>query len=209
MIWASSPDRALVEHSRWGSYVADMRPLLAVASGNAAALAALAGAKPALVVPDDDAGQAAASRARAAHGALMLAAFALLMPVGALLARHKWLYGDPENQKIQPGWFHLHIRIQMLAIATAVAGVILVFAFFGTDRQRVNKLYTPHLALGVAATAAAVVQAGIGHKRCARGGSCPWLFCLERLDRSARLRGSGRPLGCTAPLSPPSPYLGR
>ncbi|GBF98451.1 hypothetical protein Rsub_11096 [Raphidocelis subcapitata] len=165
MIWASSPDHALVEHSRWGSYVADLRPLLAAASGDAAALAALAGARPTLVVPDDDAAQAAASRARVAHGVLMLAAFGLLMPLGALLARHKWLYGDHAAEKIHPGWFHLHIRIQVLAILAAVAGTILVFAFFGDDRKGVNKLYTPHMALGLAAVVAAVLQAGIGHKR--------------------------------------------
>lgn len=29
----------------------------------------------------------------AVHGALMMAAFALLLPSGALLARHRWLFG--------------------------------------------------------------------------------------------------------------------
>lgn len=32
------------------------------------------------------------------HGALMLAAFALLLPLGALLARHRWMFGrDPRT----------------------------------------------------------------------------------------------------------------
>jgi hypothetical protein len=30
------------------------------------------------------------------HGAFMLAAFILMMPVAALLARHKWLAGNPQ-----------------------------------------------------------------------------------------------------------------
>jgi hypothetical protein len=33
---------------------------------------------------------------RVAHGAMMLAAFVLLMPGAALIARHKWLFGDKE-----------------------------------------------------------------------------------------------------------------
>ncbi len=32
-------------------------------------------------------------RAVIAHGTLMIAAFALLLPLGALLARHKWAFG--------------------------------------------------------------------------------------------------------------------
>jgi hypothetical protein len=36
---------------------------------------------------------------RVAHGVLMLAAFVLLMPAAALLARHKWLFGD---KKVRP-----------------------------------------------------------------------------------------------------------
>jgi hypothetical protein len=33
-------------------------------------------------------------RAQLAHGALMLLAFAVFMPTGALMARHKWMMGD-------------------------------------------------------------------------------------------------------------------
>jgi hypothetical protein len=31
-----------------------------------------------------------------AHGALMLLAFSVFMPMGALMARHKWIMGDKE-----------------------------------------------------------------------------------------------------------------
>lgn len=31
-----------------------------------------------------------------AHGALMLLAFSVFMPLGALMARHKWIMGDKE-----------------------------------------------------------------------------------------------------------------
>ncbi len=36
------------------------------------------------------------TRAAIAHGAMMIVAFAILMPLGALLARHKWLFGRKE-----------------------------------------------------------------------------------------------------------------
>lgn len=36
---------------------------------------------------------------RVAHGVMMLAAFVLLMPAAALIARHKWLFGDKEVRR--------------------------------------------------------------------------------------------------------------
>jgi hypothetical protein len=44
----------------------------------------------------DNAAASMQLRYRVAHGAMMLAAFVLLMPVAALIARHKWLFGDKE-----------------------------------------------------------------------------------------------------------------
>jgi len=99
----------------------------------------------------------------------MLIAFALLMPAGVLLARHKWLFGDESAGKIKPAWFKLHIYVQSLAVLTAVAGTILIFVQFGKGREKVAKLYTPHLGLGLAATIAGVVQGAIGNRRCAFG----------------------------------------
>jgi hypothetical protein len=162
MIWATSPRRVLAVHSAAGGFTADLRPLLAAASG-----ASLAGAGAPLVLQEDGGGghDGDSDRIRIAHGALMLAAFALLMPLGALLARHKWLFGDAASGKVAPGWYKLHIYIQSLAVLTAVAGTILIFAYFGRDRQGISKLYTPHMGLGIAATAAGVVQAVIGQQR--------------------------------------------
>lgn len=58
---------------------------------------------------DVDAASGAAANAtvfRIAHGALMAAAFLLLMPAGALLARHKWAFGDAEvrARRQAPQW---------------------------------------------------------------------------------------------------------
>lgn len=170
LIWASSPESSLTQHNLWGSFTANLNPLLAAAAGGgatattAAALAAAA-APAAVAEPDEDAIVAKNERVRIAHGAMMLIAFALLMPAGVLLARHKWLFGDESAGKIKPAWFKLHIYVQSLAVLTAVAGTILIFVQFGKGREKVAKLYTPHLGLGLAATIAGVVQGAIGNRR--------------------------------------------
>lgn len=156
-----------MQHDRFGATTLDLRPLIALASGNTTALnAALLAASTSDPVGDSvDAAIAKAQRARFAHGAMMIAAFALLMPLGVLLARHKWVFGDPEAGKISPMWFHLHRYIQGLAILVAVASIVLVFAQFGRGRGSVSELYKPHMGLGVAAVAASVVQIGIAAVR--------------------------------------------
>lgn len=73
MNWALGPQNALVQHSIMGSVE------LNLAGGTARSIA------------DDSATNNAY---RAAHGALMLTAFVLLMPSAVLMARHKWLFGD-------------------------------------------------------------------------------------------------------------------
>jgi hypothetical protein len=63
--------------------------------------------------------------AAAAAGALMLLAFAALMPLGALLARHKWLAGDKTVGGLRPHWFQGHRAVQVTAVLTALAGFII------------------------------------------------------------------------------------
>jgi hypothetical protein len=55
----------------------------------------------------------------------MLLAFAALMPLGALLARHKWLFGDKQAGGIKPSWFQGHRGIQITALLAALAGFII------------------------------------------------------------------------------------
>jgi hypothetical protein len=55
----------------------------------------------------------------------MLLAFAALMPLGALLARHKWLFGDKAAGGIRPSWFQGHRGIQITALLAALAGFII------------------------------------------------------------------------------------
>ncbi|KAI8476045.1 MAG: hypothetical protein J3K34DRAFT_5359 [Monoraphidium minutum] len=144
MIWASANAARLVQHNTFGSYTLDARPLLLAASG------------------DRRRRRARGARARAAHGALMLIAFAALMPCGILMSRHKWLLGDAAAGRVRHFWFHSHVFLQALAILLAIASVVLIFAVFGAGRQRVHELYTPHMGLGLFAVAAAFVQALTG-----------------------------------------------
>jgi hypothetical protein len=182
MIWASSDKSRLAQHNIFGSYSPDLRPLVAAAAGDAARAAALSAAVPPLpAASDEDAAVARAQRARWAHGALMLAAFVLLMPTGILTSRHKWLFGDKDAGKIKGHWYHAHIYIQSLAIVLAIASTILIFAVFGRNRQRVSDLYTPHMGLGLFAVAAAFIQGFIGRFRCERRAAacaCSGVVCV-------------------------------
>jgi hypothetical protein len=74
MIWAMSSGTALVEHTQQGSLSLNM---------------------------DTGVSSSKADRVGGAvwdivHGALMLTAFVFLMPAAVLLARHKWLFGNPK-----------------------------------------------------------------------------------------------------------------
>jgi hypothetical protein len=80
--WALGDQAALLRHSRKGS--------VAISLGGGGSS----------VTAEDDARNARAFRI--AHGALMLAAFVLLMPAAVLMARHKWLFGDAEV-RVTPG----------------------------------------------------------------------------------------------------------
>lgn len=81
--WAESSGHALDYHDRKGSVTLDLR------DGGA-------------VVGDPTGAAALADAARIAHGALMAAAFLLLIPTAVLLPRHKWLFGTPRWEGRRP-----------------------------------------------------------------------------------------------------------
>ena len=45
------------------------------------------------------------------HGALMAAAWVLLLPLGSLVARHKWVFGEAKLWGAHL-WFRLHLTLQ-------------------------------------------------------------------------------------------------
>jgi hypothetical protein len=82
MIWAMSPGNALVEHTQQGSLLLNMDTGVSTSRADR-----VGGAVWDIV-----------------HGALMLAAFVALMPAAVLLARHKWLFGNPKVRRQAAGW---------------------------------------------------------------------------------------------------------
>ncbi len=100
-----------------------------------------------------------ATACRVAHGALMLSAFALLLPAGALVARHKWVFGDRGTGAISPGWFWAHRGVSLLALLAALAGFILILVRFKwAGRAEAAGYYSWHRAVGMAAFYMMVVQ---------------------------------------------------
>lgn len=49
------------------------------------------------------------------HGALQVVGWGVLLPIGALVARHA--------RAFDPAWFYTHIAIQVLGFATVIAGM--------------------------------------------------------------------------------------
>jgi membrane protease YdiL (CAAX protease family) len=95
-------------------------------------------------------------RAVIAHGTLMIAAFALFLPLGALLARHKWAFGRKQGG-ISKLWFMSHVGSQALGAAAALAGLIIALVTFGDDGS--EELWHPHKVIGIVAVAMVLFQA--------------------------------------------------
>eukprot|EP00878_Enallax_costatus_P007997 GHUV01008364.1.p1 GENE.GHUV01008364.1~~GHUV01008364.1.p1 ORF type:complete len:267 (+),score=60.38 GHUV01008364.1:1175-1975(+) len=108
-------------------------------------------------------------RAVLAHGALMLLAFIVFFPMGALAARHKWLAGDNVKGGIRASWFHAHRTFQILALLLSLAGFTLALVVFDvswklseSSAPTPHKLYDLHRILGVVVMAFVVIQAAAG-----------------------------------------------
>jgi hypothetical protein len=70
----------------------------------------------------------------------MLLAFAALMPLGALLARHKWLAGDKAAGGLKASWFQGHRAVQCSAVLAALAGFIIVLVSLGFRAEVLGSL---------------------------------------------------------------------
>jgi hypothetical protein len=122
------------------------------------------------------------SPALAAHGMLGLIAFALLMPLGMVLSRHKWLFGPdkhnntsvaagaagasagaaPRSGAVGRGWFVAHASVQVLAVLTALATLLTVLLGVGWDKTPPSAAYDAHRAFGIIAVIIALAQATLG-----------------------------------------------
>ncbi|WIA44627.1 hypothetical protein OEZ86_007344 [Tetradesmus obliquus] len=155
--WAADDSTAFNPHALTGSMAVDL------ASGTASA--------------SSTEGRGGKLAALLAHGALMLAAFAGLMPLGALAARHTWLAGDKTSGGIKPVWFQGHRAVQVTAVVTALAGFIIALVVTDTPWSPAaatpHPLYNLHRYLGVVAIAFTLLQAVGGAVR-------PGLFAPRR-----------------------------
>lgn len=94
----------------------------------------------------------------------MLCAFIGLMPLGGLMARHKWIFGNKQAGGIRGHWFIGHRAVQLLAVVVALAGFILALVVADTpwdlSKPAPHPLYDLHRLLGVVVMGFVVLQVG-------------------------------------------------
>lgn len=85
------------------------------------------------------------------HGRLMVLAWAVLIPIGILLARYfKVLPGqDWPNQLDNRTWWHGHLLLQHLGVALTIAGFTLVLIETGGGSQQLEHWLPGHVVVGV------------------------------------------------------------
>ena len=89
------------------------------------------------------------------HGLIMSVAWAFLLPLGAVVARHKWVLGHHHFQGQKHTWFLLHMGLQLGGVALMLAGFSIAVMKFG-DQQ--SQLGQAHRLLGIIVTAMALLQ---------------------------------------------------
>lgn len=141
--WAVSDTPALIQHR-----AADANGLeIDLASGSAGPSAGGAGDRRVRMI---------------AHGALMAAAWALLLPLGVLLPAHRWLFGGERVRMCGSAlWFRAHVACQLLGFAAFIAGIVLGYRL---DYKNANKIkvHNTHYYLGTIILALASAQVLFG-----------------------------------------------
>ena len=94
-----------------------------------------------------------------AHGILMTAAWALLIPLGVTASFiRQLLTGDS-------WWFHIHRALNSLAVLCIIAGFVLAFYAIHQEDDQSHFRETDHRAIGVTAMWLAIIQAIMGYAR--------------------------------------------
>lgn len=124
------------------------------------------------------------------HGSLMALCWVLLLPLGLLCARHRWvLRGRKAGQKEL--WFYIHVGCQLAGVVLFVVAIIIAFTMLGTDGGdgTVRQLKTAHKALGISLAGLAGLQLVVAFVRPAP--TAPrrpaWNFVHHNLGRLAVL----------------------
>lgn len=90
---------------------------------------------------------------RNAHGWLMAVAWGVLIPAGIVIARHgRWLLSGSAR------WFHLHRAIQVLGLACALSGFIIIFYAVKEATGTSVSAFTTHRRMGISAMTLGLFQ---------------------------------------------------
>ncbi|KAF6251606.1 hypothetical protein COO60DRAFT_604265 [Scenedesmus sp. NREL 46B-D3] len=93
------------------------------------------------------------------HALLMLLSFGVMLPLGVLTARHKWMFGSNERTgKVSPAWFYVHIALQLGGVVLGLGGFVIALLAFGWKHVPGQALYQPHKWIGIAVLAMALLQ---------------------------------------------------
>ncbi len=109
------------------------------------------------------------------HGALMATAWMLLLPLGTLLARHKWMLGETKlfGQHL---WFQLHLALQLSGIAVFVVGFVWPHAYLPAGPTTGGQCGQAHSLLGHIVIGLATAQVAVGFIRPAPDAKLRWLW---------------------------------
>jgi hypothetical protein len=88
------------------------------------------------------------------HGLFMALAWCVFIPIGIVMARHKWIFYDKTFLGLHV-WFHLHRIIQMTGIGLFVASFVIAFVQMGIPDKGIG---FAHYILGICIMAMVVGQ---------------------------------------------------
>ncbi|EFJ45271.1 hypothetical protein VOLCADRAFT_121209 [Volvox carteri f. nagariensis] len=135
--WAVSPEDGLVEHPAdgFGGGLVDLR------SGVVTELDVVSNRRRAAVL---------------AHGVLMTIAWVLLLPIGAMVPAHRWLF-DGRQVGGKALWYWTHIGMQLGGFGTFAVGFVLAMAYFRRPGSS-DSLHFTHAAIGYVVAGLAALQ---------------------------------------------------
>ncbi|WIA32083.1 hypothetical protein OEZ86_002934 [Tetradesmus obliquus] len=93
------------------------------------------------------------------HALLMLLSFGVMLPLGMMAARHKWIFGsNEETGKVSPAWFYVHIVLQLGGVVSGLGGFAIALLAFGWKQVPGQALYQPHKWMGIVVLVMALLQ---------------------------------------------------
>ena len=101
------------------------------------------------------------------HGALMSVAWVLLLPLGTLAARHRWVFGETRVFGLHL-WFRLHVALQLSGMVCFIVGFVYAWKYLpgvGNGDPTGAKVGLAHMYLGTIIMGLAGLQVIVGFVR--------------------------------------------